>query len=262
MTTDNILDDGDVDKFLRKLGLRVPRNIVSQVVDVLERKSTVSYYELYSSGTKRDGSQRVAVCGKGTVDKIKKLYDAGQLNTYLAYRKKNSQVVVGNFDPDDAESVNDLSQPSTVDSGDDEQLSRIMKEREENNEQGETHPVLHDDVQITINRCNADDEFIKNKINDVVKYQGPYAEEWWHFGIIIETMIKLQYVPVEERIPQLNIIVTESITLDDKELQGKLKDFDDSIREDNRLGMTVDHSYVVKAIDFISRRMHKRYKRH
>lgn len=84
MTTDNILNQEDADRFLRRIGLRVGKDIILKVVAVLT-ESNKSLYDLYAQGNKRNGSTRLPVCGKGTAYKIKRLYEGGKLGHYLSY---------------------------------------------------------------------------------------------------------------------------------------------------------------------------------
>lgn len=81
MNTSNLMNREDVERFLRKLGLTVGEPVVRKVVSVLRGgEPGCTLYKLF---TTREG--RPAICGKGTAYKVKKLYDAGELNKYLAY---------------------------------------------------------------------------------------------------------------------------------------------------------------------------------
>ena len=71
----------DAKSLLRELGLHIDEAVVRQVVNVLSGKAHQSPYSLYA--TRRD--KPPPVCGKGTVYKIKKLYDEGELRPYLDY---------------------------------------------------------------------------------------------------------------------------------------------------------------------------------
>ncbi len=84
MTTDNILNQEDADRFLRRFGLRVGKDVILQAVAVLTER-TKSLYDLYANGKRRSGSIRSPVCGKGTAYKIKRLYERGELDPYLSY---------------------------------------------------------------------------------------------------------------------------------------------------------------------------------
>jgi len=72
-------------QFLRELNLTVPEDVVRRVAAVLQRRSVGSMYDLYRIGRRRDGSERTPICGKGTVDKISRLYKQGKLEPYLIY---------------------------------------------------------------------------------------------------------------------------------------------------------------------------------
>ena len=81
LNADKLNNSEDVKKFLRGLGLHVDEGVVQQVVNVLSDKSEQSLYSLYA--TRKD--VQPPVCGKGTVYKIKKIYDKDELKPYLAY---------------------------------------------------------------------------------------------------------------------------------------------------------------------------------
>jgi hypothetical protein len=81
---DNIRNQEDADRFLGRFGLRVGEKIILQVVAALT-ESNKSLYDLFAQGTRRDGSIRMPVCGKGTAYKIKRLYEGGELDPYLSY---------------------------------------------------------------------------------------------------------------------------------------------------------------------------------
>ncbi|MFC1942847.1 hypothetical protein ACFLWU_06515 [Chloroflexota bacterium] len=85
MTADNITSDDDRDKYLKSLGLRVSWEIINMIITVLRDKNESNLYELYASGQRRDGSYRIPVCGKGTVYKIKRLYEEGKFDCCLDY---------------------------------------------------------------------------------------------------------------------------------------------------------------------------------
>ena len=88
MSADKIVSDEQAKEFLRDLSLRVPEPTVRTVVDALSGQTTPPLYEFYAHGTDRRSSQRRnPILGKGTVDKIKKLYKAGKLGPYVAYLK-------------------------------------------------------------------------------------------------------------------------------------------------------------------------------
>ena len=81
---DNILNQEDADRFLRRFGLRVGKDVILQAVAALT-ESNKSLYDLYANGNRRNGSIRSPVCGKGTAYKIKMLYERGELDPYLSY---------------------------------------------------------------------------------------------------------------------------------------------------------------------------------
>lgn len=81
LTVDELSNSEDAKRFLVGLGLRVDEGVVKLVVNVLSRKSALSFYSLYA--TRPD--KPPPVCGKGTAYKIKRLYDNGELQPYLAY---------------------------------------------------------------------------------------------------------------------------------------------------------------------------------
>ena len=85
MTTDNILNEGDADQFLRGIGLTVDKTVVCKVLDILAGKDSTSIYELYASKLRRDGTIRTSICGKGTAAKIRKLFKNGKLQPYIQY---------------------------------------------------------------------------------------------------------------------------------------------------------------------------------
>lgn len=82
---DKISNGKEAQQFLWQLSLRVDGDIVNKVVEVLRGENQSSLYDLYSSHKRRDGSVRTPLCGKGTIYKIKKLYDKGHLQPYIDY---------------------------------------------------------------------------------------------------------------------------------------------------------------------------------
>jgi hypothetical protein len=68
-------------KLLQGLGLYIDEAVVRQVLNVLSGKSHQSLYSFYA--TRPD--KPAPVCGKGSVYKIKTLYDEGKLQPYLDY---------------------------------------------------------------------------------------------------------------------------------------------------------------------------------
>jgi len=83
---DNLTSRKDVEQFLIGLRIRVPEEEVRKIVDAL--RSDSHKYRLYKGGIDRKtGAARMPITSKGTVDKIKKLYDEGELKPYLEYLK-------------------------------------------------------------------------------------------------------------------------------------------------------------------------------
>jgi hypothetical protein len=78
---DKLNNSEDVKAFLRGQGFSIGEETVRQVVNVLTGKVQHSLYSLYTIRSDKP----IPVCGKGTVDKIKKLYVAGKLAPYLVY---------------------------------------------------------------------------------------------------------------------------------------------------------------------------------
>jgi hypothetical protein len=86
LTMDKLSNFEDLKRFLRGMGLHVNEGVVQRVVNALSGKVSVSLYSLYA--TRPD--KPAPLCGKGTVYKIKKLYDKGELEPYLAYLSHSS----------------------------------------------------------------------------------------------------------------------------------------------------------------------------
>jgi hypothetical protein len=63
----------------------VDEDVVRRVLAVLRKESQGTLYDLYQTGRRRDGSERTPICGKGTVDKISRLYRQEKLAPYLRY---------------------------------------------------------------------------------------------------------------------------------------------------------------------------------
>ena len=84
---DNIRKYKDADQFLHALKLTVKANVVVKVLKVITGETPGSIYDLYSSGKRRNGTHRTALCGKGTVYKIKRLYKNGELDSFLEFIK-------------------------------------------------------------------------------------------------------------------------------------------------------------------------------
>ena len=79
---DKISSQGDAEQYLRDLRLFVPEEVVRQVVNVASGKDKTSFYKLWA-GNK--SLKVLPICGKGTVNKIKKLFAEGKLEPYLDY---------------------------------------------------------------------------------------------------------------------------------------------------------------------------------
>jgi len=100
----------DVKRFLHQLGIHMEEAAVRQVVNVLSGKVRQSLYSLFA--IRQD--KPAPVCGKGSVYKIKKLYDEGKLKPYLDYLKViakedgNQSAIIK---PKYAEVENDLDAP-------------------------------------------------------------------------------------------------------------------------------------------------------
>jgi hypothetical protein len=72
-------------QFISKgLKRRLPEWKVRTIVETLRGNSGLSEYELYQHGHYRDGRVRKPICGKGTVEVYKKLYNEGKLDEYVA----------------------------------------------------------------------------------------------------------------------------------------------------------------------------------
>lgn len=77
---DKLSNSKDVRRFLQGLGVHIDEATIHQMVDVLSGKTQQSLYSFYSSRTGKP-----SICGKGSVYKIKKLYDECELQPYLDY---------------------------------------------------------------------------------------------------------------------------------------------------------------------------------
>jgi hypothetical protein len=83
---DNLTSRKDAEQFLIGLRLRIPEEDVRKIVNAL--RSDTPKYRIYKGGIDRKtGATRTPISSKGTVDKIKKLYDEGELKPYLEYLK-------------------------------------------------------------------------------------------------------------------------------------------------------------------------------
>ena len=78
---DKLNNSQDAKRFLQGLGIQIDETVVHQVVDTLSGKSQKSFYSIYATRP----NKLPPICGKGTAYKIKKLYDKGELDPYLAY---------------------------------------------------------------------------------------------------------------------------------------------------------------------------------
>lgn len=82
---DNIQKYSGADEFLHDLGLRIHIDVVIKVLNVITGETPGSLYDLYSWAERRDGTSRTPICGKGTVDKIKRLYQTGKMDSFLNF---------------------------------------------------------------------------------------------------------------------------------------------------------------------------------
>lgn len=89
LTVDNFSSQEEAEKFLRGLRLTVPEAVVRQVVKVVAGEVKSSFHKLYA-GNKREGVP--PLCGKGTVTKIRKLWQKGRLQPYWDYLGGNPGV--------------------------------------------------------------------------------------------------------------------------------------------------------------------------
>ena len=106
MTVDKIQGEGSSDKCLSALGIRIQRDVVDKIIAVLRKESDLTLYSLYAYGKRRDSINRVPICGKGTVYKIKKLYDEGKLNSYLACNDgKECSLEISEVDSNDNQAI-------------------------------------------------------------------------------------------------------------------------------------------------------------
>jgi len=84
-------DRKQAEEYLRGLTLAEPEEQVRKVV--INLHSRRSKYSLYNNGIDRKtGVQRIPICSKGTVDKIKRLLDEGKLDSYLDYIDQSPDV--------------------------------------------------------------------------------------------------------------------------------------------------------------------------
>ena len=92
LTMDKLNNPEDVNKFLLGLHLRVNEATVRQVIETLSGHAKKSHRSLYAT---RKKNPIAPVCGKGTVYKIKKLYDKGEFQPYLDYLSDLSNPLKG-----------------------------------------------------------------------------------------------------------------------------------------------------------------------
>jgi hypothetical protein len=86
MTADKFFSSPEEAKaFLRSVGLRVDDDVMREILLVLQGKSGKTRYDLYKSGTTREGKARDPISGKATVAKVERLYREGRLDPYLRY---------------------------------------------------------------------------------------------------------------------------------------------------------------------------------
>ncbi len=238
VNTDKIHNDSEADKFLRNLGIRVSRDIVSRLMNILTGKNDDSSYDLYAGGRRRDGSVRLPVCGKGTVFKITNLYKAGKLDPYLTYLDSKSQAVVsrdyGNLDSIKQETLTKAEQTTPT-----EEIPEIKQ------------PVM--------------DQFSQEKIGkehiDIVDSQGKYPEEWRHYDKIKEAIIQLQHASGKQIEVLIDVIERERVTLNDSDLRKDLGEYIEAVKENVSLGMNLSGLSITPIISRTSKRMNKRYKK-
>jgi len=92
LTMDKLNNPEDVNKFLLGLHFRVNEATVRQVIETLSGHAKKSHRSLYAT---RKKNPIAPVCGKGTVYKIKKLYDKGEFQPYLDYLSDLSNPLKG-----------------------------------------------------------------------------------------------------------------------------------------------------------------------
>ena len=66
----------------------IEESVVREVVRALQGLRGRSKYDLYALGSRADGTTRLPICGKGTVDKIERLLQKGALQPYIAFLEK------------------------------------------------------------------------------------------------------------------------------------------------------------------------------
>lgn len=88
LTVDKFTNSEDAKRFLLGLGLQVSEDAVKQVVNILSGRTDRSLYSLYVTRPRKPAP----ICGKGTAYKIKRLYNEGKLEPYLAYLSQGPTV--------------------------------------------------------------------------------------------------------------------------------------------------------------------------
>lgn len=89
LAMDNFSSQEDAEQYLRGVGLTVPEAVVRQVVKVVSGEVKSSFRKLYACN-KREGV--LPLCGKGTVTKIRNLWQEGRLQPYWDYLGANPAV--------------------------------------------------------------------------------------------------------------------------------------------------------------------------
>ncbi len=135
---DKLNNSEDAKRLLKGLGLSIDEAVVRQVVNVLSGKVHKSLYSLYA--TRPD--KPAPVCGKGSVYKIKKLYDKGDLRPYLAY----------------------LSQWTTVDEAEAEQVKETDHESDN---------IIYGELTLTKNEIHVLNEYRLELTTGVSEYDVP-----------------------------------------------------------------------------------------
>jgi len=231
---DKILNENDADIFLRKLGFRISKDIIAIVLNALRDHD--SLYNLYASGMRRDGSHRMPICGKGTVDKIKLLYDTGKLDSFITYIDSKSRAVIS-------------EDHNKIDSKKQEPLNQTEQSFP-------TSEFLENDLPPIdqLSQENTGGEHIA-----VVNYQGKYSEEWSHYDKITKAITQLQHASGKEIEVLIDVIELERVTLDDSNLHRDLGEFIYAVKEALELHMSIPP--ITPVISRTIKRMNKRYKR-
>ena len=109
-------------KFLRVHRLYVSEKKVRKVVTALAGGTPA--YRLYKSVKRNDGTRRIAICGKGTVYKIKKLLKSGALKPYVNFINEADPA-----DLDDCADEKDITGETDSDQAVDELLVAVVRRR-------------------------------------------------------------------------------------------------------------------------------------